>query len=76
MDRLTAAVREAIGDAGVNLTQLAKNTGIDYWRLYDTLGAGGRGRHLRADEFMKICAALKLDPWEFVPQGMGRSSKR
>ena len=76
MDELTATLRGILGEMGVNLTQLSERTGIGYNALYASLGTKGRGRDLRATEFMKICRALKLDPREFMPWGMGRSSKQ
>ncbi len=66
MDNLTKWVREELGRQEVNLLRLSDQTGIGYWKLYDALGAGGRGRDLRAEEFMKICRALELDPWAFM----------
>ena len=75
MDKLTAAMREALGAAEVNLVQLSERTGIGYWELYNSLGPKGRGRKLRAEEFMKICRELEWDPWDFIPPSMGRSSK-
>ena len=67
MDELTAAMRETLGDAGINLKRLAAKTGISYCALYNSLGFVGKGRDLRAEKFMKICRVLKRDPWEFIP---------
>lgn len=67
MDELTKALGETLRDTGINLKRLAAKTGISYCALYNGLGFGGKGRDLRAEEFMKICRVLKLDPWEFIP---------
>lgn len=65
-DALTEAVRKLITEEGGNLKWLAQEIGISYSALYSSIGASGRGRPLRAEEFMTICGVLGLDPWDFV----------
>ena len=66
VDELTKALGETLRDTGINLKRLAINTGIPYWTIYNSLGANGKSRSLRADEFMKICRVLMLNPWDFI----------
>lgn len=66
VDELTKALGKTLRDTGINLKRLAVNTGIPYWTIYNSLGTNGKSRSLRADEFMKICRALTLNPWDFI----------
>lgn len=66
-DALTEAVRKHMAESGQNLKWLAQETGYSYAQIYMSLGASGRGRPLRAEEFMTICGVLGLDPWDFMP---------
>ncbi len=61
--RLGEMLREAKGSLSV--TTLARRTGISRQHLYRYLG-GEAVPH--ADAYIRLCAALDLDPWELMPQ--------
>ena len=58
----TENLRKIIRNKEVNITRLAKETGIPYMCLYDSLKSMHRNRELRADELLKVCACLGIDP--------------
>lgn len=51
-----------IDKMGIRYSHVCKATGIDKRALYDILKLR---RELRADEYMKICAALDVSPDKF-----------
>ena len=48
---------------GVTIAHLSKSTGIAYWKLQASFT--GR-RELFADEYIDLCEALGLNPWEIA----------
>lgn len=46
----------------INLSELSRNTGLNYANIYNSLLSKNRCRALRADELLKICKALEIDP--------------
>lgn len=65
----TEKMVDYINNKCINLTELSKKTHIPYSLIYDTV----RGRKetnmprlFRADEFMKICCFLGLNPMDFA----------
>lgn len=65
MDIPTRNLREYVGERGINLTRVAKKTGIPYMALYDSLSQKGRERDLRVGEFLSVCTFLGIDPAAF-----------
>lgn len=51
---------------GVNLSAMARDTGIAYMSLYDSLFNDRRKRPLKASEFLVICEFLGASPADFV----------
>ena len=51
---------------GVNLSAMARDTGIAYMSLYDSLFNDRRKRQLKASEFLVICEFLGASPADFV----------
>lgn len=54
-----------IKSQGITLFSIIKRTGIGKTAIYSSLGEGGR-RKLRAEEYIKICSAIGIDPMQFV----------
>jgi DNA-binding Xre family transcriptional regulator len=46
----------------VSRSQLIRDTGIHYQRLYRAMRGRGRGSNMRADDLIKVCRYLKTDP--------------
>ncbi len=66
MSRVTENVSEYIRKKGINLSKLARDTGIPYMALYDSLANSERGRDLRDSEFLMVCSFLDVDPRKFA----------
>lgn len=64
MDEITLRVSKYFGDKGIMVTTIAEKTGISRSALYKSINENPT-RKLRADEFMKICAFLEIDPHRF-----------
>ena len=62
---VTMKVSEHLRRLGINLSELSRKTGIAYSALYRSLGYETPKRHLRAGEFLDICALLELYPLDF-----------
>lgn len=65
MDIPTKNLSEYITRKGISLRNLSSHTGISYQALLDSLSRKGRGRDLRAGEFITICKFLEQDPRRF-----------
>ena len=63
----TKKLAEYLNRRGISIAAILKATGLSKQPLYMSLGSG-RGRELRADEFLKICAFLEVDPMMFCPK--------
>ncbi len=61
---ITEAIGQYVRDKGVDISELAKNTGYSYKDLVDSLGGvnNTNRRDLKADELIAICRQLNLDP--------------
>lgn len=53
-------------DKGVNLSAMARATGINYNILYASIYDNSRTRELRGAELLKICKFLDKDPMDFA----------
>lgn len=63
---------EIIKSRGINLSAMARLTGISYMSLYDSLMNDRKKRQLRGEELIKVCAFLGVDPREFAEQEAAR----
>lgn len=63
---VTKNLAEYIGKIGVNISELARKTGIPYCSLYRSIGVDDPKRELRADELMSICNVLGVNPMDFA----------
>ena len=53
---------------GINLSVMARDTGISYMSLYDSLFNDRRKRPLKASEFLTISEFLGASPTDFVEE--------
>lgn len=65
---VTNSVALYVQDKGINLSNLSRKTNIPYGNIRDSISPGGRRRKLRADEFLKICIELGVNPMAFADQ--------
>lgn len=68
MDMPTQIVSEYVKNKGINLTRLAKATGLSYVSVYDSLANKNRERDLKAGELIRICNFLGLNPMDFADE--------
>ncbi len=68
MDTPTRNLGIYVKNKGINLTNMAKSTGIPYGSLYDSLLNSKRQRDLRLGEALAVCAFLGVDPMDFAEQ--------
>lgn len=61
----TKALAAYINEKGISIKAISDGTGLSEGILYPSLGKG-RGRELRADEYLKVCVFLELDPLRFL----------
>lgn len=50
----------------VNLSEVARKTGIAYELLYDSLMNKNRTREIRGKELLAVCGFLNVDPMNFA----------
>lgn len=63
---VTENLAHYIQDKGVKISTLAERTNLPYQTLYKSLGRKSyQPRPLRADELMRICDFLNLNPRDF-----------
>lgn len=62
----TKNLAKYIKEKAINLSAMARATGIQYSALYASLGHKKRNRHLSIDEAIAICKFLDVDPREFA----------
>ncbi len=66
MSVYTKNLSEYVKKRGINLSKMARDTGISYSALYNSLMGSERERDLRDYEFMSVCFFLGVDPREFA----------
>lgn len=71
MDALTKNVSDYVKEKGINISQMARKTGIPYGALYDSLLHKERDRELRGRELIAICDFLGVDPMSFADKKAG-----
>ena len=59
-------LHEIIRSQGVNLSEMARLTGVPYRALYDSLINASRKRDIRGWELVKVCRFLDVDPRDFA----------
>lgn len=64
MDGVTTEIAEYVRKKGIVVSTLAEKSGLSYGAIYPSL-CQSPTRKLRADEFMRICAFLDVDPCKF-----------
>lgn len=66
MSTYTKNLAEYVKKRGINLSKVARDTGIPYYSLYSSLMDSDRARDLRDYEFMGVCLFLGVDPRDFA----------
>lgn len=66
MSTYTKNLADYVKKRGINLSKVARDTGLSYSALYSSLMGSDRDRDLRDYEFMSICLFLDIDPREFA----------
>ena len=66
MRSVTDNISEYVRNTGVNISKMARDTGIPYMSLYDSLMNERRGRVLRDWEMLRICKFLGVNPMNFA----------
>ncbi len=59
-------LHEIIRSRGINLSEMARLTGVPYMALYDSLMNAARKREIRGWELIKICKFLGVNPLDFA----------
>lgn len=62
---VTKNLAKYLSDIGINLSELARKTGICYPVLYNSVGSKHPKRALRANELAKICVVIRKNPMDF-----------
>lgn len=71
----TSALGEYVKENKVAIRKISEYTGISYRKLQSSLKVHST-RKLRADEFLKVCFFLKIDPYEFYEETYEHASIR
>lgn len=66
MSTYTENLAEYVKKRGINLSKVARDTGLSYSALYSSLMDSDRKRDLRDYEFMNVCFFLGVDPRKFA----------
>lgn len=69
MSTYTKNLSKYVKNKGINISKMARDTGIPYAALYASLMDSDRERDLRDYEFMGVCFFLGVDPRDFADQG-------
>lgn len=68
MSVYTKNLSEYVKEKGINISKMARDTGVSYSALYSSLMDPDRERDLRDYEFMGICFFLGVDPRDFADE--------
>lgn len=66
MDAVTKNVAQYVREKRINLSAMARDTGIPYMALYDSLSNDGRDREIRGRELLRVCKFLVVNPMDFA----------
>lgn len=69
MDIPTRNLSTYVKKTGINLSKMARDTGLPYMALYDSLINDSRDRDLRVGEFFLICKFLGVKGEAFAEKG-------
>lgn len=69
---VTEKVALYIDKRAINLSELSRKCDVEYAALYASLRDRSRKRELRADEFLRICSVLSIDPMIFAEEEWGK----
>ncbi|MCC8164388.1 MAG: helix-turn-helix transcriptional regulator [Lachnospiraceae bacterium] len=71
MDAVTSNIAKYVKSRGINVSKMARDTGIAYMALYDSLLNNDRDRDIRGQELLKICVFLGVNPMDFADKPGG-----
>ena len=74
MDIPTRNLSRYVKDKGINLSKMSRDTGIPYMSIYDSLVNEARDRDLRAEEMLRICKFLGVNPMDLADQPAEREA--
>lgn len=57
-----------IKEKAINLSEMSRQTGINYAALYDSLFNKDKNRQLRGRELVAICVFLGVNPMDFAEE--------
>lgn len=63
---VTQNIADYIKERGIPLMEISRRTEIPYSIIYSCFAENYRNRDLRADELLKICKTLKVNPMDFM----------
>ncbi len=66
MSAVTQRISEYVKKRRINISAMARDTGIPYIALYNSLAENERDRSLRDDELLAVCDFLDVDPRDFA----------
>lgn len=69
MDKPTENLSRYVKEKRINLSKMARETGIPYLALYDSLRHRTRARNMSVGEFMTVCRYLRIDPVSMAEEG-------
>ena len=68
MSYVTKNVSRYVKDKKINISGMARDTGLSYQALYTSLCDEERERSLRDDELVTVCKFLGVNPMDFVEE--------
>ncbi len=71
MDQHTEELANYIRKNNYNLASIARETGIPYMALYDSLFNSSRSRQLRVSEYFAVCSCLGVSPGQLQERYRG-----
>ena len=72
MDALTKNISRYVREKGINVSKMARDTGLSYMALYDSLLNDERNREIRGKELIAICKFLDINPMDFADDSNGK----
>ena len=72
LDLIAVRMEQARFERGIPVAELARRIGVDRKRLWRVLNGE---RKMRADEFVRLCAELGVEPVRFLPASPGDSRR-
>lgn len=61
-------IAKFVSDKSINIASLAKKMGMSYVTAYYTFSGNEKKRKIKADELLKFCAIMGVDPLYFAPE--------